>query len=71
MFISKYTKVFFTSLIFLLISLCVYADPGFPDDNPDPGGEVNTPIDGGASLLVAAAALYGYKRMKGKGRKDV
>lgn len=45
-------------------------DDGPPDPGPV-GGEV--PIDGGASLLVAGAAAYGYKKLREKraaGKKE-
>lgn len=32
--------------------------PGFPGDDPD------VPLDGGLSLLVAAAAIYGIKKIR-------
>ena len=39
---------------------------------PDPGGEVDVPIDGGLSLLLAAGVAYGAKKMYSKrGQKNV
>ena len=46
----------------LLVPVFSYADPGFPGGDDEPPGEV--PIDGGASLLVAAAVAYGAKKYK-------
>jgi len=48
-------------VIFLIILLptLVYADPGGGLDG-DPGA----PIDGGASLLVGAAVVYGARKLK-------
>jgi hypothetical protein len=52
-------SIFFTCLpVFLL------AQPGFGDDVPD------VPIDGGLSLLVAAGAGYGAKRLQEKRRAE-
>lgn len=36
---------------------------------PDPGDDPGTPIDGGASLLVGAAAAYGIKKVREKRKK--
>lgn len=63
------------TLFCLLIALSaspvlVMAQDGPPDPGPV-GGEV--PIDGGASLLVAGAAAYGYKKLREKraaGKKE-
>jgi len=59
---NKSFSTFITAIIFLLIIMVpsmVFAGPGGGLDD-DPG----TPIDGGASLLVGAAALYAIKKMK-------
>lgn len=48
-------------IIFLPIVALAQPGNGVPDD---PGPEV--PIDGGASLLVGAAALYGIRKMRDK-----
>ncbi len=54
-----------TTIILLLISaLCFITviataqGPGFDDDVMD------TPIDGGATIMLAVAAGYGYKKLK-------
>lgn len=49
----------------LIVTICfapclAFAQPD-PGDDPDP-----VPIDGGASVLVAAAIAYGVKAMKKK-----
>ena len=51
-------------LLFILPSL-LHAQPGFG------GGEdvVDTPIDGGLTLLVAAGVGYGAKKMRDKRKK--
>jgi len=41
----------------MLLSLSVFAQPG------DPGGNPDVPIDGGISILIAAGALYGSKKI--------
>ncbi|WP_425489802.1 PID-CTERM protein-sorting domain-containing protein [Hymenobacter citatus] len=35
---------------------------------PSPGGPTQAPIDGGASLLLAAGAAYGVRRLAGRRR---
>jgi hypothetical protein len=48
----------FKSLLILIVicsPLCVLAQP-------DPGGDVDLPIDGGLSLLLAAGIGYGAKK---------
>ena len=41
----------------ILLTSSVFAQPGDPGDDPD------IPIDGGISLLIAAGALYGSKKI--------
>jgi len=53
--------------ILLLLVLCMPSllhaqGPGFGDDTDD------VPIDGGLSLLIAAGAGYGIKRMSAKNK---
>ena len=40
-----------------LLSFSVFAQPPNPGDDPD------VPIDGGISILIAAGALYGSKKI--------
>lgn len=47
----------------MLLSISVFAQPGNPGDDPD------IPIDGGISLLIAAGALYGSKKIYDARRK--
>jgi len=64
---NKPFSTFITAIIFLLIIMVpsmVFAGPGGGLDD-DPG----TPIDGGASLLVGAAVVYGLKKVKDQRRK--
>ena len=63
----KNFRISFKAILLLLcLSLTtatiVYADP-IDEDDPE-----NTPIDGGASLLIGAAVIYGAKKLKD--RKD-
>jgi hypothetical protein len=42
----------------------------FPPDPPDDNGPDGIPLDGGASLLLAAGGAYAFKRLKeGKTKK--
>jgi len=45
----------------MALPMLAMADDG---GTPDGGGELDTPIDGGLSLLVAAGVGYGAKKMK-------
>ena len=38
---------------------------------PPPGPSSGAPIDGGAIMLVASAAAYGYKMMKSRAKAEV
>ncbi len=42
----------------LILPSLVFAQPGFGDDVPD------VPIDSGLSILLAAGAAYGVKKVK-------
>jgi hypothetical protein len=44
--------------------------PGDEIDNPDYDPDVEVPLDGGVSLLVAAGVAYGVKRAYDKRKKD-
>jgi hypothetical protein len=54
------TKVITALLLLLVLPSLSYANAGFTDDVMD------TPIDGGLSLLVAAGVGYGAKQLKRK-----
>ena len=58
-------KAFFIKLsfIFALIMLPYLSIAQPPPLEDDPG---TVPIDGGASLLVGAAVVYGAKKLKGR-----
>ena len=49
--------------LLLLLSLCISS---IAMAQPDPGGDVDVPIDGGLSLLIAAGAGYGAKQLRKK-----
>jgi hypothetical protein len=51
-------KVVGLFILLLILTNIAHAQP------PDPGGEVNAPIDGGLSLLIAGGIGYGVKRMR-------
>lgn len=57
------------TIFLLIIILLPFA--GLAQDGPggDLPGDPGTPIDGGASLLVGAAAVYGIKKVKDRRKK--
>ncbi len=55
--INKMFPVLLMISLLILPSL-VFAQPGFGDDVPD------VPIDGGLSVLLAAGAAYGVKKVR-------
>jgi hypothetical protein len=63
-------------LILLVLCLAFWAQQGFsqfsPPDNDDPNNNQTTdaPIDGGVSLLVAAAIGYGAKKAHAHRKKQ-
>jgi hypothetical protein len=52
------------SILFLFLPMVLLAQPGFGDDVPD------VPIDGGLSLLIAAGAGYGAKKIHEKRKTE-
>ena len=52
---------FILLLVVMVLPMLAMADDG---GTPDDGSELDTPIDGGLSLLVAAGVGYGAKKMK-------
>ena len=52
----------FVVILTLACTASLSAQPGFDDDVDDDG--VAAPIDGGISLLIAAGAIYGIKRLR-------
>lgn len=58
-FNKNINRVILTIIMITVTSLITLAQgPGFEDDVDD------TPIDGGATIMLAAAAGYGYKKLK-------
>jgi len=51
---------YFLFLFLLLTGIASHAQP------PDLGGDVDAPIDGGLSLLIAAGVGYGAKKLKNR-----
>jgi len=61
------TTVLYTGLVIAAICVAPRANaqgPGFGGDTQD------TPIDGGVSLLIAAGAMYGVKKIRDARKKD-
>jgi len=59
--------ILYTGLVIATICIAPKANaqgPGFGGDTQD------TPIDGGVSLLIAAGAMYGVKKIKDARKKD-
>ena len=52
----------FLIIVALACTASLSAQPGFDDDVDDDG--VAAPIDGGISILIAAGAIYGIKRIR-------
>ena len=63
------TKYLIVTLMVLLMTasmnLCIAQDEDNPDD---PGPLPDTPVDGGVTLLLAAGAAYGAKRVSERKR---
>lgn len=55
-----------TGIIFFALILFLLLVPGFiyAGIGGDPGGDVDTPIDGGLSILIAAGVGYGVKKIR-------
>ncbi len=62
---NQVIKIVYLLIVILAITVIkVHAQP------TDPGGEVDAPIDGGLSLLIAGGVGYGVKKMREKGKKN-
>lgn len=60
--ISKKTKMFMLAMMMsLAIPMMVYSQPVPPDDD-----DVDTPLDGGISLVLAAGAALGVRQYRKK-----
>ncbi|MCB0700532.1 MAG: hypothetical protein KDC11_11810 [Chitinophagaceae bacterium] len=64
---NKFKAIFLLTIFICLACAAAFGQgPGFEDD------VVDTPIDGGATLMLAAAAGYGYKKIKdARNKKNV
>jgi hypothetical protein len=51
---------------YLLLLLCLCISSIAMSQPPDTGGDVDVPIDGGLTLLIAAGAGYGAKQLRKK-----
>ncbi|HMZ45317.1 MAG TPA: hypothetical protein PLU36_00795 [Chitinophagaceae bacterium] len=60
---TKFLRVIGLLAIVMLIAMPVIAQDNFPDPEDD------IPIDGGLTLLLAAGAGYGAKKLRDKKRK--
>ena len=63
-------KALVTTLLILCVMLCLPSllqAQGMPGD---PGGDPDVPIDGGLSLLLAAGAGYGLKKVNDMRKKN-
>ncbi len=54
------------SMLILLIAALPFLSHA--ETPPDFGGDAGAPIDGGASLLVGAAAVYGARKLSKKSK---
>lgn len=58
-------------VILILCSLNGFAqDPCLPGEDCAATDAPSTPLDGGVSLLIGAAALYGAKKLRDKKKQD-
>ncbi len=60
----KITK-YLTALLLLVFQLCIMIPEARADEDPGvPGGDPDVPLDGGTGILLAAGALYGFRKLK-------
>ncbi len=60
---NQLIKIIYLFMVILAITVIkIYAQPS------SPGGEVDAPIDGGLSLLIAGGVGYGVKKIREKRR---
>jgi len=52
------------TLLFVLLSLCTFAQPGDPGEDPD------IPIDAGIGFLIAGGAIFGAKKVYDFSKKN-
>ncbi len=56
--LEQLIKVLYLLIVFVSITGILHAQPS------DPGGDVDAPIDGGLSLLIAGGVGYGIKKVR-------
>jgi len=54
----------------VLTMLIAVAIPMVGHSQPDPGGSPDVPVDGGITLLLAAAGVAGVKKMRDNKKKN-
>jgi hypothetical protein len=59
----KLFRIFLVTLIFVLVGVASYSQPG------DPGGDPDVPL-GGIELLIAAGAAFGGKKWLNRNKKN-
>lgn len=61
-------KNLFLAIVLVFAGSYAFAQPTDLGPTPNPSNNPNAavPVDGGASLLIAAGVAYGVKRMKAK-----
>jgi len=58
-------KKYLPALVLLTFQLVIQIPKARADDDPGvPGGDPDVPLDGGIGILLAAGALYGFKKLK-------
>ena len=65
---NKPLKPLFLTLTLLLVGGLAFAQAP-ADGGPAPTGPTATPLDGGASLLLAGGLAYGLRRLKQRRQK--
>jgi len=64
-------KIIFTFFIILISNICFAPPPGPPTGGPGCWSPPCVPIDGGITLLIAAGAIYGGKKLYSKNKKNI
>ncbi len=62
--LSTMKKIFFAFAICTFTSVAAVAQFSTMPDNEDPDPVTETPIDGGAGILIAAGVAYGVKKYR-------
>ena len=58
---NKTRVIILIMMMAFALPMFVYSQPSAPDDD-----DIDTPIDGGISLVLAAGAAFGVKQMRKK-----